>query len=184
METTLRDMELRKNLVEMYNKNKPVLCTSNNPEALYPKRIDDTDCVFPISIVSRTNNRIDDQLQNFNEFSTDLHLSPPPGYFVEINGTDELQKRGYALLQPKFVQPRDSNSILKVLLYKLIDNEDLQLPFPIGLVGVVRCANYTYIRRQKGSEAGELPTRFIETAPHLLFTSRYEAGNKGKAFFE
>lgn len=185
MEITLRDMELRKNLVDMYNKNKPVLYTSNNPEALYPKRNDETDCVFPITLVSRTNNRIDDQLQNFNEFTTELYLSPPPGYFIEINGTDELLKRGYALLQPKFVQPRDSNSLVKVILYKLVDNEDIQLPFPIGLIGVVRCANYSYIRKQKGgsdNEGGELP--FRDNTAHTTFIGKYESSQKNRNFFE
>jgi hypothetical protein len=177
----LRDAELRRSLIDLYNKNKPVLYTSNNPEALHPKRNDETDCVFPITIVSRTNNRIDDQLQNFNEFSTELFLSPPPGYFIEINGTDELQKRGYALLQPKFVQPRDSSSLVKVTLFKLVDNEDIQLPFPTGLIGIIRCANYTYIKKQKGTENdnGELSHR-----EHSVFVGKYETAHKGRNFFE
>jgi hypothetical protein len=180
MEVALRDAELRKNLVDMYNKTKPVLYSSNSPEALHPKRNDETDCIFPITLVSRTNNRIDDQLQNFNEFSTELYISPPPGYFIEIHGTDELQKRGYALLQPKFVQPKDATNITKVMLYKLVDNEDIQLPFPIGLVGVMRCANYAYIRKQKGSEnseTGEIPV-------HSTFIGKYETTQRGRNFFE
>jgi hypothetical protein len=183
METAARDVELRKTLVELYNRNKPVLFLTNSPEALPPKRNDDTDCIFPVSIVCRTNNRIDDQLQNFNEFSTELTLSPPPGFFLEINGTDELQKRGYALIQPKYIQPKDSNSIIKVLLYKLVDNEDLPLPFPVGLVATVKCANYAYIRKQKGGgdfSNSELPA----DRGHTSFISKYESQQKGRNFFE
>ena len=184
METSARDAELRKTLVEFYNKKKPILFLSNSPEALSPKRNDETDCLFMLSIVGRTNNRIDDQLQNFNEFNTELILSPPPGYFIEINGTDELQKRGYALLQPKYVQPKDSNSIIKVLLYKLVDNEDLPLPFPVGLVASLRCANYAYIRKQKGGidfSNSELP---VKLDSHIAFSSKYETQQKGRNFFE
>lgn len=187
METSLRDLELRKTLVELYNKNKPVYFYSNNPEALPPKRTDDTDGIFPITIVSRTNNRIDDQLQNYNEFTTELCLSPPPGFLIEINGTDELLKRGYALLHPKIIQHKDSNTPIKILLFKVIDNEDLQLPFPVGLVAMVKCANYTYIRKQKGSidsNSIEDPSSLNRSTYTNAFITKYE-NNKGRnSFFE
>lgn len=138
--------DYKKNLVEKYNKNDPIYYTTNNPNALYPKKLDETDCTFPITIVERTKNRIDDKLLDFNEFSTEMIFTPPPGFCIDIRPTNELERRGYAFF-PKLINPRECNKILTVNLLKLVDTDDLPLPFPIGLIGILKSANYSHIKK-------------------------------------
>lgn len=173
-------------IVKMYNSIPPIHFCTNNPEALSPCRHEETDASFPVSIVARTANRIDDTLQAVNEFTTDMAFQPPKGFYIELIGTNELLKKGYALLQPVVIQPRNTSTI-KVLLYKFSDNEDLNTPYPMGLVGVLRCCNYAHIKKQRIEGTDELTTSnqgsTIMANAHSNFSSAYAKANT-KNFFE
>lgn len=175
-------MNFRKDYVELYNKLPPLLLSTNNPEATFQQKNDETDCSFPISIVSRAGDRLDDQLQSINEFNTDMSFQPPKGYYVTLYGTNELIKRGYCLLQPVIIQPRNTNPI-KVFLYKFSDKDDLALPLPVGLCGVLHCANYAHIKKQKLEGTDEISSPHIPSS-HANFINKFEQVSKGKNFFE
>lgn len=173
-------MEEQRNLVDLYNKIKPVHYATNNPESNFPRKRDETDCTFPISIVSRTGNRIDDQLQGINEFSTDMVFIPPIGFYIEIHGTDELLKRGYALFQTKIVQPKSVTPV-RIQLYKFTDSEDLTLPFHSGLSLVLRHCNYAHLKKQRiEMDLDEIQST---TSSHSVFSNKYES-TRVKSFFE
>lgn len=161
-----------KNLTEMYNAIPPLIYSTNHPDAAFPKRYDDADVHFPISLVERTLNRTDDAYQQTNEFDTTVTFQPPNGYYVELHGTDELLKRGYAMMQPKIVQPH-STAPVKVLLYKFLDKGDLDLPFNSGICGVLRQCNYDHIKRSKiAVDETARPEQMFERGQSSLRPSR------------
>lgn len=134
-----------------YNRIPPILFSSENPDAIFPKKIDETDATFPLAIVKRLKNRLEDQFQGRNEFSTDVKLTVPPGFYVDIEGSEELNKHGYFLLSNKKVNPRNCNETVDVFLFKFEDKDDLQLPFPQGLIGTLKRSNYARINRKIGN---------------------------------
>lgn len=141
---TLSNLE-NVNVRSLYNKHN-IYVTTNNPDAIIPSRIKETDCSFYIPLTSRPENRIDDQLQGFNDFSTDIGFIVPIDYYIEINGTDELCNRGYFLPHPKIIEP-NYKGVVKVKLIKQIDSEDLPIPYRNGLIGVLRHCNYAHIKK-------------------------------------
>uniref|UniRef100_A0A6C0JRZ0 Uncharacterized protein n=1 Tax=viral metagenome TaxID=1070528 RepID=A0A6C0JRZ0_9ZZZZ len=163
------------NLVEMYNKIKPIFCCSNNPDSNFPKKNDESDVSFPLSIVSRPDNRLEDSIQNINDFSTEMCFSSPLGYYIEIHGTDELLRRGYFLPQPKIIQPKDS-SIIKIKLYKYQDVEDLTLPFHSGLSFILKNCNYAHLKKQK-IDSTEEHTQTISDHKNFKFKNQQKNSN-------
>ena len=178
-----RQYDYGKPLVESYNKIRPMLFSTNNPDAIYPRKLDETDATFPISIVGRTKNRIDDNLQDINEFTVDFTLAPPPGYFIKIHATPNLLLRGYMLACTPIINPKDEHSIIKVLLYKFRDSDDLELPFPTGLVGELCCANYCRIVRRISKQVDDTELR---KEPTYNFNRAKEATQKSRSrgFFD
>jgi len=151
-----RRYDYENGLTGKYNQTKPILYSSNSPDAMVPKRVFESDATFPISIIARTKKRLEDVFQDVNEFTAEFSLAPPPGYFIEIVATQYLCTKGYMLAHTPFINPKDESSIIKVLLFKYKDVEDLQLPFPIGLVGKLCCANYSRIsKRVRGVDEGD-----------------------------
>jgi hypothetical protein len=151
-------------LIELYNSIPPLICSTNNPDASIPKRYDETDQYFPISIVSRTLNRIDDTIQQINEFDTGISFTCKLGYYVEIHGTDELLKRGYSLPHPKLILPRNQGTI-KLLLYKFSDKSDLELPFHSGLCAVLRSSNLSHIKKSKNTTPDTTTINYADRRP-------------------
>jgi hypothetical protein len=172
-------------LKSLYNNKHNIYVVTNNPDAIIPKRLKETNCSFHIPITSRTENRIDDQLQGFNDFSTDLAFIVPIDFYLEINGTDELCNRGYMLPHPKIVEP-DNRGIIRIKLIKQIDSEDLPVPYLNGLVGVLRNCNYAHIKKQNidPEPLSKVQDKYHEINTKNSIVNKIEQSQRGAKFFQ
>jgi hypothetical protein len=115
------------------------------PDAVFPhKEHDSTDVTYEINVSGRTDNRAEDDLQEVNNFSTGLVITPPVGLYVQIIPHPDLHKHGYSLIRnPMLIQPGNTAELI-IPLYKFKETEDLELPFP-AVQMVVHRAVYAHI---------------------------------------
>ena len=122
--------------------------TISESDVLKPERALRTDPFFPISIVKRTNGRLEDIFGEYNDYELGITFECPQGYYMEILGTDNLLNAGYEMTHTKIVR-NESEGITKkdtiVKLKKFKDLENLPLPFHGGLFGVLRSKNYSLL---------------------------------------
>lgn len=136
-----------KHVIQLYKKE-PLLYSTNLPDVDPSKDISDN--TFYIHLARREGDRMQDNFQATNEFSTGLTFHCPPDYYVEIVGSDALLRQGYMLPHSVMVIPKNKEEI-RVKLIKFGEKDDLILPFRNALIGIVRNCNYTHIKKVKSS---------------------------------
>lgn len=109
---------------------------------------DINDCFFLIPIANRVGDRAQDDFQGANEFTTGIFFDCPSEYRLEIIGSDKLVNQGYVLPHPVVVTHKDKHEI-KIKLLKVMDKDDLILPYHACLIGKMSNSNYIHVRRTK-----------------------------------
>lgn len=108
-----------------------------------------TNPCFELELVSRTDDRSEDDLHAVNEFGTGLIIRPPHKHYIMILASDMLHKTGYRLATGPKIITADNMSEVKIQLYKETDGNDLELPYS-GAVKMLVCPMvYAYISEVK-----------------------------------
>ena len=126
---------------------------SRHPDGIIPT-IDGVS--FPISIVQRTHNRIDDSVHDYNDFLIGLSFKLPVDYYIEIHGTENLLNAGYELPHMKIIEGNanldvDDINERMIKLKKYTDGAMLPLPFYDGLKGIAKCRDKMLLHSQLGT---------------------------------
>ncbi len=120
-----------------------IIVRKTNPHADFPAKENVNDVEWNITLVSRTDNRAEDETGEINYFNTGLHIKPPKGYFLELIASKALYRTGYMLTGPVIIEP-DNKGELIVPLYKFRDSEDIELPF-VAVSLLTRPAIYAHV---------------------------------------
>lgn len=99
-----------------------------HPSAEFPTKEKITECGWDVTLVNRTQNRVEDEIGEINEFGTGLKFCPPEGYYLEVVANNTLHRQGYTLTGPVIID-RENHGELIVPLYKFREADDLALPF-------------------------------------------------------
>ena len=99
---------------------------SQRAVAPYQERQDDIG--WDVTLISRTENRVEDEVGHVNYFSTGLQLEPPKGYYFEMFARSSLHKSGYMLATGTSIIDPGYRGELLVPLFKFKDGDDLELP--------------------------------------------------------
>ena len=156
-------------MLEMYNKNKPVLCSITDSTAFPVQHQGETPHV-EMTLVSRSNNRACDDSFGMNEFLLGVTFDVPVGTYLVLYGTDDLLRRGYCMPQPKIVTSADSNEV-RVVLEKKREVQDLDLPYRGGIIGVPHACHFTRMKRGKASTVVSQDSRPPQPAYSALSAS-------------
>ena len=89
-----------------------------------------TDVGYPLTLIGRSENRIEDIVGEIGYFNTGLRITPPAGYHIEIVARNGLHKTGYEIPSGLLVFNPSFNSEIIVPLRKFKEAEDLELPLP------------------------------------------------------
>ena len=150
-----------------------ILVQKTIPSAEFPFRERVESSIYNLTLVTRIDNREEDEIGHFNEFGIGLKICPPENHFIEIVASPMLHKHGYVLYHPVIINANYQGEV-KVPLYKLEDNDDLQLPFD-GLRMIVRPSIYAHIYNvvpQRKPTFDEYTTELDgSSAPRQLTTS-------------
>ena len=137
--------------VIMLKNNKPIYLKYSIIRSMGDNKLEhknEYDSKIYLSLAERTDARSEDIEYTFCEFFLGISFNIPVGYYLEINGTDSLIKRGFWLPHPIFVFPKQTDEI-KVRLYKIKDTgEDILLPFRNCLVGILHDSNYHFLQSE------------------------------------
>ena len=107
----------------------PVKVIKINPNADLPFKENYKNAEWEVSVVSRSENRIEDIFQDVNTFNTGLIITPPHGCHIEVVDHPALYKAGYFMVgNPRVINP-DNTEELVIPLYKFKECEDIELPF-------------------------------------------------------
>ncbi len=136
-----------------YHKD-PLTYVKMDPDASDPRIVNLSDSYYTIALTNRTNNRMEDKSFSLNEFTTDLILVPPPNCSLTLEHSDILFKKGYALYS-KTLNPRDSETPIKVILHKFLDLDDIELPFQNAIKVIIRPILYTHLSKIKNPKIAE-----------------------------
>lgn len=99
------------------------------PMAEDPYRARESDIGWELTLISRTDGKIEDDMGEINYFDTGLRMRPPSGYYVKIIPLEELHKAGYMMMQSvSVINPEDDSNIV-IPLYKFKETDDIVLPF-------------------------------------------------------
>lgn len=107
---------------------KQLLVQKRHPEAVIPERDHPANAGWDVTLIQRTDGRVEDTHGDFNTYSTGLCFVPPIGYVVQVVGHDDLINQGYFLAQPRILDP-DNHEEIVVALYKVRPGPDLDLPY-------------------------------------------------------
>lgn len=99
-----------------------------NPSAEQPKKENLDDITEKISVVSRTDNRAEDDYGKINSFGTGLVINPQEGFYVEIIPSKDLGRYGYLMTANQIISFGNDQELI-VDFYKFLDQDDLELPF-------------------------------------------------------
>jgi hypothetical protein len=72
---------------------------------------------YEIDLISRTDGRTDDNLNEVNEFHTGIILNAPRGFHYEVYGTPELWKSGYLLPSGMMVVQNDVELVVPLIKF-------------------------------------------------------------------
>lgn len=123
----------------------PVKYQKVNPSAQDIILSSDSDYGFQMSLVDRTDNRIEDEVNEVNIYTTGIRISAPPGFFVEIKAVKELWKSGYMIPGGSiYIQPEDWEEII-IPLFKYREGEDIDCPFDC-LEVIIHKIQYTRVK--------------------------------------
>lgn len=121
----------------------PAMFVKLNPQAKEPVQDKPTNVGYDLTLIGRTENRVDDTYGDVNYFNTGLSVVPPDGYYFELLGRENLLRAGYILQGPIIIDPEDRNEVL-VPLYKYKEVDDCELPI-LGARLVLRQAEYFHL---------------------------------------
>ena len=68
-----------------------------HPKAEYPYKENQSNAGYDITLVSRTENRAEDETGEVNNFNTGIAIRPPQGHYFEMMARSSLHKHGYML---------------------------------------------------------------------------------------
>lgn len=119
----------------------PVRLQKLRPEAELPFKESDSDIGWDVTLIGRTDNRQEDEVNKINFFTTGIAVMPPKGYFIELIPKRDLQKHGYIMGNGTTIIDPSMGGELKIGLYKFEEGKDLDLPFRAVLM-VLRKAEY------------------------------------------
>lgn len=105
---------------------------------------------FLIPIYKRVGDRIQDDFQNINEFSTSIVFNCPVDSYITITGSNQLLKAGYKLPHPVVITHGNKEEVI-IYLEKFADKDDLLVPFHNVLKAVVNTSSYAHLRKIKGN---------------------------------
>lgn len=125
---------------------KPATYILTNPHAHPPEKQDNAHVGHDITLISRTENRVDDINGHINSFNTGIELKPPQGYHFEIYPKRSLYKSGYSMPCPQIVEPTDKGPLI-VDLMKFTEQDQLDLPVAC-VVAVLRETQYCLMTTQ------------------------------------
>lgn len=157
---------------------KPITVTKYHPDAVDigdRENFDDPYWVLPV--VTRFENRVDDVLNDVNEFGTGLSLRAPKHYHLEIIEHPQLHKAGYSLVGgPRIITPAAAEQEIVLPLMKFREGDDISLPFEVAIV-VMRETQYgtTTVFAPKKEKV-----RYVEETNFLSSNSRAAAPAKEK----
>nr|QBK86603.1 MAG: trimeric dUTP diphosphatase [Marseillevirus LCMAC102] len=115
-----------------------------HPSAEFPFKENPSNIGYGVTLISRTENRAEDDTSDVNNFHTGIAISPPIDYYIEVIAKPSLHKHGYILANGVLVIEPDDKGELIIPLYKFKEAEDLELPF-CGVQLMVRPAVHAHI---------------------------------------
>lgn len=118
------------------------------PNAEFPQKERTQQVGYDITLVSRTENRAEDDIGEVNSFATGIILSPPEGYYLEIIAKNTLHKHGYSLANGVEIVSPGNKSELIIPLFKFKDTEDINLPFQ-AVQMILKPAVYAHLSNMK-----------------------------------
>lgn len=107
--------------------------TSINPISELPSKQNDDNVEWNITIVGRTDNRVEDIISDVNSFHTGLIIDPPKGYHAEIIQHPRLHMTGYNLIGTPIILPGNTEELI-LNLYKFKETTDLDLPYTAACI--------------------------------------------------
>lgn len=142
---------------------------------------------FPISIVQRTHNRIDDSVHDYNDFLIGLSFKLPADFYIEIHGTENLLNAGYELPHVKIIEGADLDvdniNERMIKLKKYTDGAMLPLPFYDGLRGIPKCKDKMLLHSQLGTFTKKDNTpATIQTQHHPIKVSAQTVSTPSSSF--
>ncbi len=127
-----------------------ILVQKVHPQAEFPTKERPCHVGWEVTLISRTENRAEDETGEINDFGTGIHVTPPEGYFLEMIASRSLHRHGYMLPGPVIIEP-GARGELMVPLFKFRESDDISLPF--GAVRLLtRPTVYAHISNIKGSQ--------------------------------
>lgn len=97
------------------------------PNAEYPFIEEDQNIGMNLVLISRSDERVDDTVNDLCMFETGISLSPVGGTYGMLIANLELMQKGYTILSPVLIEAGDEEP-LKIPLYKFREGPDLELP--------------------------------------------------------
>lgn len=142
-----------------------------------------TDVGWPVTLIGRAENRIEDIVGEIGYFNTGLRVIPPAQHHIEIVARNNLHKTGYELpSSPLVINPTFGGEIL-VPLRKFKEADDLELPYQAVEI-ILRPTVHAYLQgpKVKAPAARRQPQVDEDDAP--VYKQNGKRGNgKGNHMF-
>jgi dUTP pyrophosphatase len=122
----------------------PIRVIKINPSAEMPFKDHPDDVGFDLTLISRTEGRVEDEIGAVGMFNTGLQIAPPPGYHLEIVARSSLHKSGYELATGTSIIDPSYRGEIYVPLKKFKEGEDLELPARAVQL-ILRETNYAHV---------------------------------------
>lgn len=133
----------------------PVLAQKLYPNAQPLTKEQDTDVGYDVTLISRKDNRTEDEQNELSEFETGWIVVPPPGYHLELVAKEDLERTGYELVSGAKVIDPTNRAPLVVTLRKYKEGDDLELPY-VAVRLIVRKTEYCHIAQVTDIETSSL----------------------------
>lgn len=110
----------------------PIIVKTTTGDAQIPQKTPEYGEFYIISVISRSEGRQEDITARYNSFETGLEFSPAPeGFRLTFTDHPQLRNAGYSLMGP--VYHFDDGQSITFELFKLNDQDDIDLPFAVAL---------------------------------------------------
>lgn len=93
-----------------------------------PYKLQPSDVAYTVTLISRADNRSEDDTGDVNLFHTGVVITPPSDHYAEIIASPSLWRHGYNMPAPIIVNPGNKSELI-IPLFKFKDSEDIELPF-------------------------------------------------------
>lgn len=107
-------------------------------QAVSPTKSKEYNGRWDLTLIARTDGRESDVQGAFNGFRTGIAFVPPRGWTLRLHDAPTLKSMGYSLMGPVDVPTYEDRTELVVQLYKLDDNQEIELPFVALTAELVR----------------------------------------------